>query len=417
MRFSSLPEWLAWLEQHHSREIELGLERVGAVALRLGLPGPSARLVVAGTNGKGSCVAASAALLQASGRRVGSYTSPHLLRYNERICIDGDPVDDDLICRAFAAIDDARGDISLTYFEFGTLAALWVFRERVVEVSVLEVGLGGRLDAVNLVDADVAVVTSIDLDHQDWLGSDRNTIGREKAGIFRSGVPALCADPTAPPSVENYAREIGALWMPVGKAFHYQLSADGRWQWVAGGDSHTDLPPLQLPLPSVAAALMAVRCLGVDLGGIPLGQCLQSLQLPGRLQTIDYRGRRILLDVAHNPAATAYLAERLRERGKTGGYRAIVAMMADKDIPASLAPMVPLVSEWAVAQLPAVPRAARPDVLAAHLAALGAQVQKSGTLSSLLDDWLPTMPEEETLVVFGSFFTVAAALPIVTRPR
>jgi len=413
MRFSSLPEWLSWLEQHHPQEIDLGLERVAKVARRLDLPGPSARLVIAGTNGKGSCVAASTALLQAAGYRVGSFTSPHLQRYNERICIDGQPVADELICCAFAAIDKARADISLTYFEFGTLAALWVFRQQAVNISVLEIGLGGRLDAVNLVDADVTVVTSIDVDHEQWLGSDRGVIGREKAGIFRPGVPALCADPTAPSSVEDYAREIGALWMPVGQVYTYHVQSNGDWQWQCESETYSNLPAVSLPLPSVAVALMAVRCLGVELHKLPLNQCLAELRLSGRLQKVIYRDREILLDVAHNPAATRYLAERLSERPVTGKSRAIVAMMTDKDIPASLSPMMALVDAWAVASLPQVPRAASTDLLRTHLQALGGQVEAEGALADLLDTWLPFTDKEDLLLVFGSFFTVAAALAIV----
>lgn len=415
MSFSSLPEWLTWLEQCHPREIDLGLERVSEVAARLHLPHGHRSLVVAGTNGKGSCVAASSALLQCSGLRVGSYTSPHLLRYNERICVDGIAVDDELICRAFSAINRAQGDISLTYFEVGTLAALWIFRELAVDIAVLEVGLGGRLDAVNIVDAEVTVVTSIDIDHESWLGSDRETIGREKAGIFRAGVPAICADPAPPASLQDCARNVGAHWLPLGESFSYQTNADGSWNWQAGEGSHRQLPALSLPLPSVAAALMALDRLGVTLSTAVIARCLSGLTLPGRMQKMVFRGRQLLLDVAHNPSATAYLASKLEALPSNGQRYAIVAMMADKDIAASLAPMVPQVDHWALALLADVPRAASPGILAGHLAAQGVTSTRTGTLAGLLEEFVKASSEADTLVIFGSFFTVSAALAIVAE--
>ncbi|MDX9768438.1 MAG: Mur ligase family protein, partial [Ectothiorhodospiraceae bacterium] len=201
-----LDDWLAWMESHHPRQIELGLDRIRAVAARLGIAPRGAKVItVGGTNGKGSCVAFLEQLLRVDGRRVGAYTSPHLLRYNERVRIDGQAVADVDLCAAFRAVYAALGDISLTYFEFGTLAALWLLQQQPLDVWVLEVGLGGRLDAVNLIDADVAVITTVDLDHQDWLGPDRETIGREKAGIFRRDRWAICVDPEPPRSVVEAA--------------------------------------------------------------------------------------------------------------------------------------------------------------------------------------------------------------------
>ena len=412
MAFSSLPEWLAWLEQNHPREIDLGLERVSEVARRMGLPGGSPTLTVAGTNGKGSCVATATTLLCNAGRKVGTYTSPHLLRYNERICINGVPVEDDLICEAFTAINRAQGDISLSYFEFGTLAALYVFRAAAVEVSVLEVGLGGRLDAVNLVDADVAVVTSIAIDHESWLGSDRETIGREKAGIFRAGRVALCVDPAPPHSVAETAKNLGADWQPLGSSFDYGLS-DNAWWWRSGDEVFEGLAPVSLPLPSVAVAIRAVQLLGVNISQALLDQTLPQLQLAGRMQRLDYRGRKLILDVAHNPAATAYLADALARRREGGRLFGIVAMMADKDRAGSLAPLVDLVDVWCLAALPGNPRAATPVQLTVDLAQCGQTPQLTGSIQACLDWCVEHSVAEDTLVVLGSFFTVSAALAIV----
>src|SRR5690606_5945833 len=222
----SLQAWLKWLEQCHPTEIDLGLARIHQVAERLQLLTPAARVItVAGTNGKGSCVAAVAALLRAAGLRVGVYTSPHLRRYNERIAVDNEFASDSEICAAFAAIAAACNGISLTYFEYGTLAALEIFRQRKVEVMVLEVGLGGRLDAVNILAADFAVITSIDLDHQDWLGNDREAIGAEKAGIVRAGRPLVCADPSPPASIRAAALTVGAPYYGINETFGFSTWA------------------------------------------------------------------------------------------------------------------------------------------------------------------------------------------------
>ena len=234
MRFTTLDDWLRWQETLHPKAIELGLDRVRTVLHRLQPEAlPFAVITVGGTNGKGSCLAFLDAILRAAGYRVGAYASPHLLRYNERIRVDGVEADDETLCRTFARIDAARGDISLTYFEFGTLAALERFREAGVEVAVLEVGLGGRLDAVNVVDADAALVTSIALDHTDWLGPDRDSIGYEKAGIYRPGRPAICADPDPPPRLLEHARAIGARLLRIGPDYGF-ARADPTWRWWSG---------------------------------------------------------------------------------------------------------------------------------------------------------------------------------------
>ena len=238
-----LAYWLAYQERTHPKAIDLGLERSRAVAQRLGLlPARATTLTVAGTNGKGSSVTLAAAIYQAAGYRTGRYTSPHLLRYNERVAIDGVEASDVALCRAFAAIEAARGDISLTYFEFGTLAALWLFREAGVEVQVLEVGLGGRLDSVNIVDADCALVTNIGLDHIDWLGSDRDSIGYEKAGIMRPGRPAVSVEDQPPRRLIEHAASIGAQLRRLGPDYDFARHADGRWDWRGASERYAGLP-------------------------------------------------------------------------------------------------------------------------------------------------------------------------------
>ncbi|WP_111641974.1 bifunctional tetrahydrofolate synthase/dihydrofolate synthase [Marinimicrobium alkaliphilum] len=418
MRYTRLADWLTWLEQAHPREIDLGLERVGEVARRLALATTRARVIsVAGTNGKGSCVSASTALLLAAGWSVGSYTSPHLLHYRERIRINGEPVDDEAICRAFAAVDEARAELSLTYFEFGTLAALWLFREHDVDALVLEVGLGGRLDAVNIIDADVAVVTSIALDHQDWLGADRDAIGREKAGIARAGRPLVCVDPDPPEGLRAAVSQSRAQWLPVAVP---EQEPDGSWYWRGYPDTSTGaaiqvLGPFRgspLPLASIAAAIQAVVLLGVAPDIECWRETLGTLRLPGRYYRPDWRlAERVdlVLDVAHNPAATAYLAGKLAGDPVNGSTRAVVAMMADKDIPGTLEPLTGLIDCWYLAELSGNPRAAAPERLASALTG-AAERTLGGSVADNLARALAASAPGDRVLVLGSFFTVADAL-------
>lgn len=410
----TLAEWLTWMEANHPRQIELGLERVGAVAARLGLGVAGAPVIsVAGTNGKGSCVAFLEAISLAAGRRVGCYTSPHLLHYNERVRIDGRPVADDDLCQAFAAIDAARGDISLTYFEYGTLAALWLFARQSLDLWVLEVGLGGRLDAVNLIDADVAVVTSIDLDHQDWLGNDREAIGREKAGIFRSGCPAICADGEPPLALQRCAAALGAQWLPVGSAFVVQAGPAG-WDWSApaidGSPGYRNLPLPSLPLPSAAAALAALHALGMPVDETAVRRGLQAARLAGRFQRLQRGGVEIVLDVAHNPHAARYLAQRLGAEPPRP-TAALFAVMADKDVAGVIEPLRGHIDSWFLGDLQGNERALPTAALAARLADAGIDdVQVFTAIELALDAALTQLGDGTRLLVFGSFFTVAAAL-------
>lgn len=292
MRFATLDDWLGWQETLHPKAIDLRLERVRTVLQRL-QPEPPAYTVitVGGTNGKGSCVAMLDSILRAAGYPVGAYSSPHLLRYNERIRINGVEADDAAICRAFARIDAVRSEISLTYFEFGTLAALELFREAGVDVAVLEVGLGGRLDAVNVLDADAALVVSIGIDHVDWLGADRDSIGYEKAGIYRAGRPAICADPDPPPRLLDFAQSLGASLRRVGRDYHFSQQ-ENSWRWQSDTAQFNDLPLPALAgvhqIGNAAAALAILDSLRdrllVTAEAIRAG--LTQTQLPGRFQII-----------------------------------------------------------------------------------------------------------------------------------
>lgn len=333
-RFATLAEWLAWQERLHPSTIELGLDRVRAVLERLHLSRPADIVIaVGGTNGKGSTVAFLEAILQAAGYRVGSYLSPHVLRYNERVRIVGREIGDAELCAAFERVDAARGDTSLTYFEFGTLAALDLLHRHRVEVALLEVGLGGRLDAVNAVDSDCAVITTIDLDHCEWLGPDRDSIGFEKAGIFRTDRPAVCADPDPPPRLLRHARELGTRLYRHGMDYRYQRGVSD-WGW--DGPARR-LPGLPLPalsgahqLANAAAAVMALEALQLGVAPAAIGWGLEQAWLPGRLQRFAGAVEWIY-DVAHNPQAAGVLTAALAQRPCRGRTHVVLGMLADKD--------------------------------------------------------------------------------------
>ena len=340
-RPESLTDWLARLEQLHPSTIELGLERVRRVKDALGLAPAFPLIMVGGTNGKGSTCAYLEAILGAAGYRTGLYTSPHLLRYNERVRIAGREASDAELVAAFERVDAARGDTSLTYFEFGTLGAMVQFIAAGVDVAILEVGLGGRLDAVNVFDADVAVVTSVDLDHMDYLGDTREKIGFEKAGIYRGRRPAICADPAPPDSLLEHARRIGADLRCVGRDF-FALREGDRWTYRGPALVWQDLP-----LPAMAGAYQlrnaagALAALEAVRGRLPVSEAairqgLRAAQVPGRFQRIA-RAPEVILDVAHNPEAARALAATLREQPVTGRTLAVVGMLADKDAAAVFA--------------------------------------------------------------------------------
>lgn len=417
MRHHTLAGWLAWLEQLHPRAIELGLGRVGAVGERLDVTRlPCPVITVAGTNGKGSTVAMLESMLSAAGHRVACYTSPHLLRYNERVRIAGREADDDALCAAFARVDAARGDISLSYFEFGTLAALDLFARARPDVTILEVGLGGRLDAVNIIDPDVALVTSIGLDHQEWLGADRDAIGAEKAGIFRTNRPAVCADPAPPTGLLRVAAERGAHLHRLGHDFAIAAAAPAAsWTWQ-GPDRRIDaLPPPGLAgeyqYRNAAGALMALCLLpaafAVDDAAVRAG--LAGVRLSGRFQCLSGAVTRIF-DVAHNVDGARALAANLAAMPVTGATRAVFAALGDKDIDGMVSSMSDVVDEWHVATLP-VGRAASAERLRAAIAAHPAQ--EATAHPDIGTAWRVALARSrpgDRVVAFGSFYTVGALL-------
>jgi dihydrofolate synthase/folylpolyglutamate synthase len=415
-RFNSLNAWLDWQSSLHPKTIELGLKRVAAVWARLGpnfLPFPV--ITVGGTNGKGSCVAMIESMVQAAGYRCACYTSPHLLHYNERIRINGEPISDAALCETFARVDQARADIALTYFEFGTLAALDFCVRAAPDLAVLEVGLGGRLDAVNLLDADVAVVTSIGRDHTAWLGETLDAIACEKAGIFRAGRPAVIGQRDAPARLREEAVRLGAIPLQLGREFDRE-AADTGWIWNGIGGERLALPIPTLrgafQLDNAAAAISALACLRerlpVPVNAIRAG--LQRARLAGRFQVIPGVPTWIL-DVAHNGAAAQALATNLQAFACPGRLRAVIAVLADKEPEAIVQPLLPYVDQWFLAQSGDV-RALAVEDLAARLDAVllepaaGCFVDVESALEAAR---VASMPDDCLLVV-GSFTTVSQAL-------
>ena len=413
-----LSQWLEYIQRQHPESIELGLDRVREVATRLGLGRPAAQVItVAGTNGKGSTVAFIEAIAGAGGWKVGAYTSPHLLRYNERVRIEAEEVADDALVAAFAVVEAARGDTPLTYFEFGTLAALWLFQRASLDLVVLEVGLGGRLDAVNLVDADVAVVTTVDIDHTGWLGSDRESIGREKAGIARAWKPLVLGEVDPPSSVLRHAYAIGANAIRLGSDFFHEPVDAAHWRWREVGAE------LRLPAPRLAAppqranastAIAALRALPRALPEAAFAQGVATATLPGRLQCLQRDGVEIVLDVAHNPQAARELAAWLRRRSPAPTV-AVFAALADKDAAAMVQALDGQVGHWYLAGLEQAGRGQDVDHLVARLdgtvagVATGVSSGDARVADALARAIAAASPAGRVLV-FGSFHTVAEAL-------
>ena len=415
MRFDNLQDWLSWQEGLHPSEIELGLERINQVWKRLH-PGDLKPIVisVAGTNGKGSCCAMLESILTGAGYKTGCYTSPHLLKYNERIRVQANPVDDKSLCEAFAAVDDARADISITYFEFGTLAALYLFARSNLDVVILEVGLGGRLDAVNIIDADVALLTSVGLDHTDWLGDDVESIGREKAGIFRSGRPAVCAQFLPPDSVVKYARDIGANFFCQGHDFSFNIE-DRAWSWKgAQGMVRAGLPQPALrgsqQIQNASAVLMVLECLSMQLPvqQAHIKQGLSAVALPGRFQIIP-ADINLILDVAHNQQAFEVLAQNLKEYDCQGRIHIVLGMLEDKDVE-SAALLAPFVNQWFTGTLD-LHRGLGADQLSARLKDAGVSgIIQNDSIKKALQRARSMATTGDTILICGSFMTVAAAM-------
>ncbi|MEP7084098.1 MAG: bifunctional tetrahydrofolate synthase/dihydrofolate synthase [Betaproteobacteria bacterium] len=424
---SSLADWLAYLETLHPKPIALGLDRVAAVADRLDCAPKCPVFTVTGTNGKGSICAYLDTILRGSGYRTGLYTSPHLLRYNERVRIEGREVDDAAMTAGFAAVEDVRADTALTYFEFGTLAALWLFARAGLDALVLEVGLGGRLDAVNIVDADVAVIASIGIDHVDYLGGTRAAIGYEKAGIMRAGKPAVCADPDPPQSLLDHAASLPTPLLRVGNDFGYLI--EGRqWQyWVRRGSEV--VRRLGLPLPALrgavqvrnaAAALTALEALSdrlpVAMGAIRDG--LVSIEWPARFQVLPGRPV-VILDVAHNAEAAAILASNLGDMGYFPQTTAVFSILADKDIAGVAAALSPRIDRWLIAPSSGA-RGASAALIRSAMAEAGidsSAVIECATVAEALRRAHDGADEADRIVVFGSFVTIASALPALDRMR
>ena len=408
---SPLATWLSYLEHLHSKTIDLGLARVSEVAQRMAVIKPVPFVfTVAGTNGKGTTCRTLESVLMAAGYKVGVYSSPHLVRYTERVRVQGEELPELAHTTSFAEIEAARGDISLSYFEFGTLSALWLFQQARLDVVILEVGLGGRLDATNIVDADVAVVTSIALDHTDWLGPNRESIGREKAGIFRSGKPAIVGEPDMPLTIAEVASEKGALLLRRGVDWQYDASEQG-WSFRDRQGALNDLPLPQVPLPNAATALAALRASGLKVKEQAMRDGIQNAMLPGRFQIIS-EAPRTILDVAHNPHAAAYLAGRLKTLSKTGRVLAVVGMLHDKDIAGTLANLQVEVDDWYCAPLEG-PRGATAEQLLEHLRA-------GKVYTSVAQAWHAAMADarpEDTVLVCGSFHTVAHVMDVMDAGR
>ncbi|MHA6203932.1 bifunctional tetrahydrofolate synthase/dihydrofolate synthase [Dyella soli] len=418
----TLDEWLAYQEGVNPRSIELGLDRVRAVWLRMGAASPAKRVItVGGTNGKGSTVALLEAMLSAAGLRVGCYTSPHLLHYRERVRIDGDDADDGALVASFERIESARGEIPLTYFEFGTLAALDLFARAELDVAVLEVGLGGRLDAVNIVDADVAIVTTVDLDHMDWLGPDRDTIGVEKAGIARPGRPAIVGEASPPAGLLDALKRMGATVERAGVDYSVERLADG-WRWRHRDGTALSLPDPALAAPvqfaNAAAAIAALHCL-LGTGAMPADLDLQQLAAVG-LRTVRIAARlqslggdpELIVDVGHNPQAARALAEWLDAR-PGGRVHAVYGALSDKDVAGVIGALGARVDQWHLAGLEQdTPRGLPAQALAEQLRHVSPYVRHDmheNVRMALAAARAAALPGERVLA-FGSFFVAASVL-------
>ncbi|QOY63207.1 bifunctional tetrahydrofolate synthase/dihydrofolate synthase [Lysobacter sp. H21R4] len=428
----NLSQWLDRIEQLHPKSIDMGLERVGEVAGRLGVARPARRVItVGGTNGKGSTVAFIEAIGRAAGWRVGAYTSPHLLAYNERIRIDRVDADDAMIVAAFEAIEAARGDTPLTYFEYGTLAALWLFQRANLDLAVLEVGLGGRLDATNVVDPDVAAITTVDVDHQDYLGEGREAIGHEKAGIARAWKPLVLGDDDPPSSVLRHAYSIAAKTLRIGCDFFVDLpgaaSGDpddpgairaGRWHWREVGH-RIDLPMPglvgQMQLRNAAVAIAALRALDKSPPDRAVAQGIADARIRGRLQCFDRDGVEVVVDVGHNPQAAHALADWLAASPVAGRTHAVYAALADKDVAGVVSALATSVDHWHLAGLARhAPRGVFVADFAPRLAGTAAQAgRRHDTVADALDAAVAAASPADRVLVFGSFHTAAEALTLL----
>ncbi len=412
---TTLADWLTHLESLHPKTIALGLERVAQVKQRLNLNPDFPVIVVGGTNGKGSVCAMLEAILYAAGYKVGCYTSPHLLNYNERVRVDKQPVSDAELCASFEQIEQVRGDTALTYFEFGTLAAMQCFIAHKVEVAILEVGLGGRLDAVNVFDSDCALVTSVDIDHVDYLGDTREKIAFEKAGIFRAGKAAICADPNVPDSLRGHAKNIGAELWCIGSDFGC-TPHQGQWDYRSKIGARNALPhpalrgAFQLNNASAVLAVLDVLQARLPVSMAAVRRGLTEVELTGRFQFVPGKPQ-LILDVAHNPHAARSLAQNFANLPPCPHTYAVFAMLKDKDMAGVVELMNPHVDTWLVAGIDA-PRGATSEELVQVLAAakVRGRVIAFENVAAALRFAYKAAGENDRIAAFGSFYTVAAVM-------
>lgn len=402
---SPLSEWLYYLENLHHQTIELSLERIKRVALHLELLSPAKTIfTVAGTNGKGTTCRLLELILLASGLRVGVYSSPHLVRYTERVRIQGEELSEAEFCRSFSYIEHGRCNTSLTYFEFGTLSALHLFKRAKLDVVILEVGLGGRLDATNIVKPSVAVITSIALDHTDWLGHDLESIGSEKAGIFRKGTPSVVGEVAMPVSIQKVATELCSPLYRIGVDWNFTLLGEC-WQWQNEKIVLDGLPIPNIPIVNASTALAALIYSSLEINYHAICDGLKQASLPGRFQIV-HQAPRLILDVAHNPHASKYLSQCLSKIPRKGGkVRAVVAMLSDKDIASTLGNLCAQVDEWYCASL-SRPRGAQSSQLAKYL-------KTPRQFISVKTAWRQAMQDadkEDIVIVCGSFHTVSKVM-------
>lgn len=419
---SGLPQtvgdWLGYIESLHPKSIEMGLGRVQTVAARLQLTFPFTVITVGGTNGKGSTCAMLERIYSAAGYQVGCYTSPHLLHYQERVRFNGHVIADALLCDAFAAVEQARGDVTLTYFEMGTLAALWAFEQQPLDVVILEVGLGGRLDAVNIVDADCAIVTNVDLDHMEFLGDTRELIGHEKAGIYRQQQVAICGDAAPPDSLLAYAETLGVKLNRFGVDYQIDLSDTQRAHYH-DAQGALDIGTLSLfghyQWNNAANVIFAVRALQnrLPVTQAQLLHALTATEVTGRFQYLHH-APDVILDVAHNPHAARALCDNLQRLSADGSQvMAVFSMLSDKDIASVVEILHQVIDVWHIAPIDH-PRAASMNHLQACLSQKVplAHIYSHSDLAAALQSAYKTAAKNDKIIAFGSFFTVAAILEL-----
>ena len=416
LRFRSIDKWLHWQESLHFTAIELGLERCRRVANNMGLLNPSYNVIsVAGTNGKGSSIIMLDRILRNAGYKIGRYTSPHLLRYNERICINGNEATDTELCESFDRIDRARGDISLTYFEFGTLAALDLFRQHNVQLAILEVGLGGRLDAVNILDADISLITSIDIDHQEWLGNNRESIGREKAGIFRNLAPAICSEPNPPQSLLDCSEALGTPISILGSDYQFNLIND-TWSWSTKDTRIERLPrPMKycdFQIQNASGVLMLLAKIQDEypVSTENIKQGLSSFRLKGRFQIIPGAIPKIL-DVAHNRESIKALVNSLKVIPCYGKTHIILGMLKDKDHQRVIKELIEITDTWHFVSI-SQDRGIEAKILTSELKALGRleNISEYSNVEEALDKLHKISMPDDRIIITGSFYTVGAAI-------